>query len=145
MPLRGEFLRWGFPGYSLNGLWEADMSGSALLVPYQRIYTPAAAALEVLSPGVPPLRSRGGGIPPTAAAVQDGSSKNALKTNLLHINLKNPKVTRPGFHLDALNTRKVATQTISYKRYREILFQKVASGYLLHFVQDGSSKHVLDK
>ena len=36
--------------------------------------------------------------------------------------------------------RKVATETNSYKRYRDILFQKVASGYLLHFVQDGSSK-----
>ncbi len=29
-------------------------------------------------------------------------------------------------------------------RYGEILFQKVASGYLLHFVQDGSSKHALE-
>ena len=29
--------------------------------------------------------------------------------------------------------------------YGKILFQKVASGYLLHSVQDGSSKHVLDK
>ena len=41
--------------------------------------------------------------------------------------------------------RKVVTKTISYKRYREILFQKVASGYLLHFVQDGSSTNALDK
>ena len=40
--------------------------------------------------------------------------------------------------------RKVATQTNLYKTYREILFQKVASGYLLHFVQDGSSKSVLE-
>ena len=39
--------------------------------------------------------------------------------------------------------RKVATNINSYTRYREILFQKVASGYLLHFVQDGSSKNVL--
>ena len=46
--------------------------------------------------------------------------------------------------MEALKNRKVATKTISYKRYREILFQKVASGYLLHFVQDGSSKHVLE-
>ena len=37
-------------------------------------------------------------------------------------------------------TRKVATKTISYTTYGEILFQKVASGYVLHFVQDGSSK-----
>ncbi len=38
-----------------------------------------------------------------------------------------------------------ATKLISYERYREILFQKVASGYLLHFVQDGSSKNALEK
>ena len=41
--------------------------------------------------------------------------------------------------------RKVATNINSYTRYREILFQTVASGYLLHFVQDGSSKSVLEK
>ena len=40
--------------------------------------------------------------------------------------------------------RKVATETNLYKRYGEILFQKVASGYLLHFVQDGSSKNALE-
>jgi len=40
--------------------------------------------------------------------------------------------------------RKVATNIISYKRYREILFQKVALCYLLHFVQDGSSKNALE-
>ena len=51
----------------------------------------------------------------------------------------------PDFHFKLPKTRKVATNIISYKRYREILFQKVASGYLLHFVQDGSSKHILDK
>ena len=39
--------------------------------------------------------------------------------------------------------RKVATNIISYKRYGEILLQKVALCYLLHFVQDGSSKHAL--
>ena len=91
--------------------------------------------------------------------VQNGSSKNILKTYLVHINLKNPKVTRPGFHLGAPkkrkvatktisyrryggilfpNKRKLATQTTSYRRYGGILFQKVASGYLLHFVQDGT-------
>ena len=37
----------------------------------------------------------------------------------------------------------VATKLISYERYGEILFQKVASGYLLHFAQDGSSKNAL--
>ncbi len=50
--------------------------------------------------------------------------------------------SRLGFHFGARKKRKVATK-ISYKRYREILFQKVASGYLLHFVQDGSSKNAL--
>ncbi len=40
---------------------------------------------------------------------------------------------------------KVATKLISHERYGEILFPKVASGYLLHFVQDGSSKNALDK
>ncbi len=39
----------------------------------------------------------------------------------------------------------VATKLISYERYGEILFQKVASGYLLHFAQDGSSKNALNK
>ncbi len=48
--------------------------------------------------------------------------------------------TRLGFHFGARKKRKIATKIISYERYREILFQKVASGYLLHFVQDGSSK-----
>ena len=33
-------------------------------------------------------------------------------------------------------------ETISYKRYWGTLFQKAASVYLLHFVQDGSSKNV---
>ncbi len=77
--------------------------------------------------------------------VQNGSSNNTLKTYVLHTNLKNPKVTRPGFHLGAPKKRKVATQIISYKIYRGILFQKVASGYLLHFVPDGSSKNALEK
>ena len=35
------------------------------------------------------------------------------------------------------------TKMISYERYRETLFQKVASGRLLPFVQDGSSKNAL--
>ncbi len=75
--------------------------------------------------------------------VQDGSSKNTLGTLFLHINLRNPKVIRPDVHLGAPTKRKVATKTISYERYGQILFQKVASGYLLHFVQDGSSKNAL--
>ena len=42
------------------------------------------------------------------------------------------------------NKRKVVTKIFLYKSYRKILFQKVASGYLLHFVQDGSSKNALE-
>ena len=55
----------------------------------------------------------------------------------------NCQITWPGFHFEVPKTRKVATKTISYERYGEILFQKVASCYLLHFVQDGSSKNAL--
>ena len=36
-------------------------------------------------------------------------------------------------------TRNVVTKTILYKRYREVLFQKVALGYLSHFVHNISS------
>ncbi len=32
-----------------------------------------------------------------------------------------------------------------YERCRKILFQKVALGYLLHFVQNGSSNNILTK
>ena len=76
--------------------------------------------------------------------VQNGSSNNILNTVFVHIKLTKSKVTQPGFHLGAPKKRKVATKTISYKIYREILFQKVASGYLLHFVQDGSSTNALE-
>ncbi len=72
--------------------------------------------------------------------VQNVSSKNIFKHTLLHINLKKTKVTRLGFQLGAPTTRKVVTKTCLYKIYREILFQKAALGYLLHFVQNGSSK-----
>jgi len=34
------------------------------------------------------------------------------------------------------------TELFWCKMYREILFQTVALGYLLHFVQNGSSKHI---
>ncbi len=46
-------------------------------------------------------------------------------------------ITRPDFQFGVPKKHKVATKLISYKIYREILFHKVASGYLLHFVQDG--------
>ena len=51
--------------------------------------------------------------------------------------------SRLGFHFGARQKRKVATKIISCKRYREILFQKVASDYLLYFVQNGSSTNIL--
>ena len=54
------------------------------------------------------------------------------------------QITRPDFHFGVPKTHKVATQLISYKRYGEFLFQKVASGYLLHFAQDGFSKNALE-
>ncbi len=60
----------------------------------------------------------------------------------VHNNLKHPKVTQPGFHLGAPKKRKVVSNTFLYKRSREILFQKVALGYLLHFVQNGFSRKI---
>ncbi len=58
--------------------------------------------------------------------------------------MSNIQHTRPDFYVGVHKKRNVATQIISYEKDREILFQKVASGYLLHFVQDGSSKDVLE-
>ena len=55
------------------------------------------------------------------------------------------QITRPGVHFEVPKKREVATKTIPYEIYGEILFQKVALCYLLHFVQDGSSKNALDK
>ncbi len=40
---------------------------------------------------------------------------------------------------------KVMTESTLYKSYREILFQKVALGCLLHFVQNGSSNNIRQK
>ncbi len=57
----------------------------------------------------------------------------------------NFQITRPGFHFGVPKKHNFATKLISYKSYGGILFQNVASGYLLHFVQDGSSKNVLQK
>ncbi len=45
--------------------------------------------------------------------------------------------------LEHQNKRKIVTKSISYKRYGKILFQKVAQGYELPFVQDGSFKNAL--
>ena len=53
------------------------------------------------------------------------------------------KLHGPASILKYQQKHKVATKTIPYERYGKILFQKVASGHLLHFVQDGSSKNAL--
>ena len=64
----------------------------------------------------------------------------------MHNNLKNSQNARPGFHLGAQQkTHNIMTKSILCRRYREILFQKAALGYLLHFVQNGSSKNILTK
>ncbi len=55
----------------------------------------------------------------------------------------NFRITRLDFNLGVPKKHKVATKTILYERYGEILFQKVASGCLVPFVQDGSSKNAL--
>ncbi len=65
--------------------------------------------------------------------------------NLAKFKFSNFQIIRPGCHFGVPKQRKVATNIISYKICRELLFQKVASGYLLHFVQDGSSKSALEK
>ncbi len=56
----------------------------------------------------------------------------------------NCQITWPDFQFGVQKQRNVAAKLISYKRYGEILFQKVASGYLLHFARDRSSKHALE-
>ena len=63
------------------------------------------------------------------------------KFKISKFEVANVRITR--LILEYQRKRKVATNTIPYERYGEILFQKVASGHLLHFVQDGSSKNAL--
>ncbi len=65
------------------------------------------------------------------------------KFKISKFKFSNFQITRPGFHFEVPKIYKVATKTISYERYGEIIFQKVASGYLLHFVQDGPSNSAL--
>ena len=66
------------------------------------------------------------------------------KTNTKHMTFAQQSQTsehvKARLRFGSTKKRKVATKTNSYKRYRDILFQKVASGYLLHFVPKGSSK-----
>ena len=53
------------------------------------------------------------------------------------------EIIRPGIHLGAQKKRKVMTIPINTTCTGKVIFQKVASGYLLHFVQNGSSKSML--
>ncbi len=64
-----------------------------------------------------------------------------IKNNIFKISTF--QITRPDFNFGVPKNNKVATKLISYERYGKTLFQKVASGYLLHFVLDGSSKNAL--
>ena len=72
--------------------------------------------------------------------------KNKI-SKVQNVNIQNCKFSNYTARLPFWSTKKhdVATKLISYERYGEILFQKVASGYLLHFAQDGSSKNALQK
>ena len=68
------------------------------------------------------------------------SKTNTLNTSQIqNIVSSSFQITLPGFHFGVPKKHDVATQLISYERYGEILFQKVALCYLLHFVQDGAS------
>ncbi len=62
---------------------------------------------------------------------------------ILIFKIANSQITQPDVYFGVPKKHDVATNLISYERYGEILFQKVASGYLLHFAQDGSSKNAL--
>ena len=70
------------------------------------------------------------------------------KTNskFQNFEIQNCKCSNYTARLPFWSTKKhyVATKLISYERYGQILFQKVALRYLLHFVQDGSSKSALE-
>ena len=77
--------------------------------------------------------------------VQNGSSNNILNKYCLHNNLKHLETARPGFHLGAPKKHKVMTKSILCKIYRQLLFQKVASGYLIHFAHNGSSNKYKNK
>ncbi len=57
--------------------------------------------------------------------VQNGSSKNIFKHLLLHSNLKNPKVTRPGFHLGAPKNVKLRQQQINIEDMGESSSRKL--------------------
>ena len=70
------------------------------------------------------------------------------KQTQTQISLKSPNDHVCTARLPFGNTKthvKLRQKTNSHNIYGEIIFQKVASAYLLHFVQDGSSTNVLEK
>ncbi len=69
-------------------------------------------------------------------------NKNVLKHKCLHNNLTTSENYTARLPFGS-KQRKVLTKSSLYKIYRAIVFQKVALGYFLHFVQNGSSKNVL--
>ena len=64
---------------------------------------------------------------------QRPSDVNIDEFKIKHVKIQIFKLHGPASILKYQKYR-VATQIISYERYGEILFQTVASGYLLHFV-----------
>ena len=58
-------------------------------------------------------------------------------------NSKIRKLHGPASIWDHQQKHKVMTNSMLYKICREILFQKVALGYVLHFVQNESSENIL--
>ncbi len=75
--------------------------------------------------------------------VQPGSPQHALKHMCSHKYLENLIFIEILTQQVCQKYIKIVTKTISYKRYGEILFQKVASGPELPLVQPGSPKNAL--
>ncbi len=63
-------------------------------------------------------------------------TKNYVCTTISRIR----KLHGPASIWEHQQKRKVVTNIILCKRCKELIFQKVALGYSLHFVQNGSSK-----
>ena len=74
--------------------------------------------------------------------VQNGSSKHILKQHVAQQSQTSQNYTARLPFGSATKTRKIMKTHILYKICREILFQKVALGYLLHFIQNGSSNKI---
>ena len=64
----------------------------------------------------------------------------------LHTNLNKTQRTLHGLASSWEHQEKhtIIAKSILCKRYTEIVFQKVALGYVLHFVQNGPSKNIIN-